>query len=102
MPPRTGIAQHAFSVFPNAGTSRVRQERSETRSLTLEDLNTVREALRGWTAKQRPEPEASSDMADIIDLMLATGARIAFYVSKPEIAADVAHALEALERTEDD
>jgi integrase len=39
-------------------------------------LNTVRGALRAWTVKQRPGPKASSDMAGIIDLMLATGARI--------------------------
>jgi len=44
--------------------------------LTPEDLNTVREALRAWTAKQRPGTKVSSDMADIIDLMLAAGARI--------------------------
>ncbi len=44
--------------------------------MTLEELDTVRKALRAWTAKQRPGPKTSSDMADIIDLMLATGARI--------------------------
>jgi len=33
-------------------------------------------ALRAWTTKERPGPKATSDMADIIDLMLATGARI--------------------------
>jgi integrase len=42
---------------------------------SLEDLNTVREALRAWTAKQRPGSKASSDMPDIVDLMLAIGAR---------------------------
>jgi integrase len=70
------VRHDALVVNPVQQTSRVHREKSETRSLTLEDLNTVREALRAWTAKQRPGPKASSDMADIIDLMLATGARI--------------------------
>jgi len=70
------VRHDALAVNPVQQTSRIHRERSETRSLTREDLTTVREALRGWTAKQRPGPKASSDMADIIDLMLATGARI--------------------------
>lgn len=45
-------------------------------SLTLEDLEVICQSVRLWTAKQRPGPKASSDMADIVDLMLATGARI--------------------------
>jgi integrase len=69
------VRHDALTVNPVQRTSRIHREKSETRSLTLEDLNTVRRALRAWTAKQRP-PKASSDMADIIDLMLATGARI--------------------------
>jgi integrase len=70
------VRHDALAVNPVQQTSRVHREKSETRSLTLEDLDTVRQALRAWTAKQRPGPKASSDMADIIDLMLATGARI--------------------------
>jgi integrase len=70
------VRHDALAVNPVQQTSRIHRERFETRSLTLEDLSTVREALRAWTARQRPGPKASSDMADIIDLMLATGARI--------------------------
>ncbi|MPZ96440.1 MAG: tyrosine-type recombinase/integrase [Propionibacteriales bacterium] len=70
------VRHDALSVNPVQQTSRIHREKSEARSLTPEDLNTVREALRAWTAQQRPGPKASSDMADIIDLMLATGARI--------------------------
>jgi len=70
------VRHDALPVNPVQQTSRIHRERSETRSLTLEDLNTVREALRAWTAEQRPGPKASNDMSDIIDLMLATGARI--------------------------
>lgn len=70
------VRHDALAVNPVQQTSRIHHERSETRSLTLEDLTTVRDALRAWTGKQRPGPKASNDMADIIDLMLATGARI--------------------------
>jgi len=70
------VRHDALAVNPVQQTSRIHRDKSETRSLTLEDLDTVRRALRAWTGKQRPGPKASSDMADIIDLMLATGARI--------------------------
>jgi len=70
------VRHDALAVNPVQQTSRIHRDRSETRSLTLEDLNTVRTALRAWTLQQRPGPKASSDMTDIIDLMLATGARI--------------------------
>ena len=70
------VRHDALAVNPVQQTSRIHREKSETRSLTFEDLNTVREALRAWTATQRPGPNASGDMADIVDLMLATGARI--------------------------
>ena len=48
-------------------------QEDETRSLTVEDLATVRGAVRAWMAMDRPGPKPTSDMADIIDLMLATG-----------------------------
>ena len=70
------VCHDALTVSPVQQTSRIHRERSETRSLTLEDLITAREALRACTAKQRPGPQASIDLADIIDLMPATGARI--------------------------
>lgn len=70
------VRHDALAVNPVQQTSRIHRERSEPQSLTLADLVTIREALRVWRAKQRPGPKASSDMADIIDLMLATGARI--------------------------
>ena len=70
------VRHDALAVNPVQQTSRIHREKSETRSLTLEDLKTVRTALRDWTTKERPGPKATSDMADIIDLMLATGARI--------------------------
>lgn len=58
---RRRFARVALAVNPVQQTSRIHREKSETRSLTLEDLNTVREALRTWATKQRPGPKASSD-----------------------------------------
>ncbi|TFC47505.1 site-specific integrase [Cryobacterium shii] len=70
------VRHDALAVNPVQQTSRIHRERSEPRSLSLEDLSAVRKALGAWTAERRPGPKASGDMADIIDLMLATGARI--------------------------
>lgn len=70
------VRHDALPVNPVRQTSRVRRIKTETRSLTVEDLATVRAAVRAWTAKDRPGPRPTSDMAHTIDLMLATGARI--------------------------
>lgn len=70
------VRHDALAVNPVQQTSRIHREKTETRSLTLEDLHTVRKAVAAWAGRERPGPKASRDMADIIDLMLATGARI--------------------------
>ena len=70
------VRHDALSVNPIHQTSRIYREKTETRSLTFEDLQTVRQALQTWMTQSRPGPKPSSDMADIVDLMLATGARI--------------------------
>jgi integrase len=70
------VRHDALAVNPVRQTSRARRTKNETRSLTIEDLATVRAAIRAWMAKDSPGPRPSNDMADIIDLMLATGARI--------------------------
>lgn len=58
------VRHDALALNPVQQTSRIHREKSETRSLTPEDLDTVRTALRAWTAKQRPGPRASSDRAE--------------------------------------
>lgn len=70
------VRHDALITNPVQQTSRLRREKSDPRSLSTTDLDAVRDALRSWAEQQRPGPKASSDMADIIDLMLATGARI--------------------------
>ncbi len=70
------VRHDALPVNPVQQTSRIHREKSEPRSLTLEELDTVREAVCAWATAQRSGPKATTDMADIIELMLATGARI--------------------------
>ena len=68
--------QGALSANPVRGTASIRRPKSERRSLSVDDLATVRAAVRDWMCKERPGPKANTDTADIIDLMLGTGARI--------------------------
>jgi len=70
------VRHGALLVNPARQAASVPRPRVESRSLTPDDLMTVRSAVRVWAAKDRPGPKGTTDMADIIDLMLATGARI--------------------------
>ena len=62
---------------PDPGRRRPCSKRGRTRRLHQKPLPARSASGQGCTTKPRPGPKASSDMADIIDLMLATGARIA-------------------------
>lgn len=70
------VRHDALATNPVQQTSRLRREKAEPRSLSASDLEAVRTALSSWADQSRPGPKANSDMADVIDLMLATGARI--------------------------
>jgi len=70
------VRHGALAVNPARHTAGVQRPTAERRALTPDDLTTVRTAVRAWTAKDRPGPRATTDMANIIDLMLATGTRI--------------------------
>jgi integrase len=48
----------------------------DRRSLTKAELENVRAAVRAWLNKERSGPKSSGDIADIIEVMVATGARI--------------------------
>jgi integrase len=58
------------------GSISLSRSKTQTRSLTPSDLETVRAAVRAWVSKKRSGPKATGDMADIIGLMLGSGARI--------------------------
>lgn len=70
------VALGALSANPVRGSMSLPRPKAEPRELTPADLETVRKAVGTWMGKDRPGPKSSRDMADIIDLMLATGARI--------------------------
>ena len=70
------VRHDAIPVNPARGTSRVHRPKQETQALRVEDLVAIRAAVRRWINADRPGPRTTGDMADIIDLMLATGCRI--------------------------
>jgi integrase len=70
------VRHDAIPTNPARGTSRVHRPKQETKALRVEDLVEIRAAVRRWVNADRPGPKATGDMADIIDLMLATGCRI--------------------------
>lgn len=70
------VRHDAITVNPVRTTARLRRTKSDTRTLTVEDLNAVRQAVHDWRTKDRPGPKPNNDMGDIVDLMLATGCRI--------------------------
>ena len=70
------VRNDAIPVNPARGTSRVHRPKQETQALRVEDLVAIRAAVHRWVNADRPGPKTTGDMADIIDLMLATGCRI--------------------------
>ncbi len=70
------VRHDAIPVNPARGTNRVHRPKQETQALRVEDLVGIRAAVRRWINADRPGPRTTGDMADITDLMLATGCRI--------------------------
>lgn len=70
------VRHDALVVNPVRQTARVARPKTEPKALSVDDLRRVREAVHAWMTQERPGPTVSSDMADIVDIMLATGARI--------------------------
>ncbi|MEU8159508.1 tyrosine-type recombinase/integrase [Micromonospora parva] len=72
------VRRGALTTNPIRDTGQLRKPRKKVVALDREQLDDVRSAIRKW---QQPTPGKSgprptSDLADIVDLMLATGARI--------------------------
>ena len=70
------VRHDATPINPARNTTRIHRPKQETKALRVEDLAQLRAALRAWMEKERPGPKPNSDMAEIVDLMLATGCRI--------------------------
>jgi integrase len=72
------VRHGAIPINPVRDTGRLRRGRRNVVSLTDEHLEAVRAAIRDWQqpVAGKPGPRHTGDLADIVDLMLATGARI--------------------------
>ncbi|MDG4795377.1 site-specific integrase [Micromonospora sp. WMMD1082] len=72
------VRRGALTANPVRDTGRLRNPRRKVVALELTQLNEVREAIRRWQqpAPGKSGPRPTGDLADIVDLMLATGARI--------------------------
>jgi integrase len=72
----SAVVRGALQANPVRGSLSISRPKAASRSLTLAEVDDVRAAVRAWLSKDRPGPRSSGDMGDIIELMLATGARI--------------------------
>jgi integrase len=72
------VRRGALSTNPVRETGHIRKPRRTVRALETEHLEGVRSAIREWqqATPGKPGPRHTSDLADVVDLMLATGARI--------------------------
>lgn len=72
----TAVDVKALAVNPVRGSLSISRPATDQQTLTEADLTAVRTAVQAWLAKERSGPKSSGDMADIIEVMLGTGARI--------------------------
>lgn len=72
----TAVEVGALTVNPVRGSLSISRPAPDHRSLTETELESVRTAVRAWLGKERSGPKSSGDIADIIEVMLAIGARI--------------------------
>ena len=72
----TAVEAGALTVNPVRSSLRISRPAPDHRSLTEAELETVRTAVQAWLNKDRSGPKSSGDIADIIEVMLATGVRI--------------------------
>ncbi|MGC5332808.1 tyrosine-type recombinase/integrase [Micromonospora sp. DT62] len=72
------VRHGAIPTNPVRDTGRLRKPRRTVVALTDEHLQAVRTAIREWQqpVPGKPGPRHTGDLADVVDLMLATGARI--------------------------
>ncbi|KWV33334.1 tyrosine-type recombinase/integrase [Micromonospora rifamycinica] len=72
------VRHGAIPTNPVRDTGRLRKPRRTVVALSDEHLHAVRTAIRDWQrpVPGKPGPRHTGDLADVVDLMLATGARI--------------------------
>jgi integrase len=72
----TAVADGALTNNPVRGTLSISRPPASQVTLSPGEIAQVHAAVRTWLRKDRPGPKSSGDMVDVIELMLATGARI--------------------------
>lgn len=72
------VRHGALQFNPVREVGRLRKARRQVRALSVDDLIQVRAAIRQWQEPKagKPGPRHTSDLADVVDVLLATGARI--------------------------
>jgi integrase len=70
------VAEGALKVNPVRGSLSISRPPAPRTTLTAGEVADVHAAVGAWLGKDRPGPRSSGDMVDIIEVMLATGARI--------------------------
>lgn len=70
------VRHDAMLANPMSSVTRTPYSPGAVREVPIEDLDTIRGLIRDWINRDRPGPRSSSDLADIFDLMMATGLRI--------------------------
>lgn len=72
------VRRGALTTNPIRETGRLRTPRRKVVALEVKQLEDVRSAIQRWQQPiaGKPGPRHTGDLADIVDLMLATGARI--------------------------
>jgi integrase len=72
------VRHGALDTNPVREIARLRTNPREVRALAVDDLDTVRAAIRQWQtpSENKPGPRRKGDLADIVDVLLATGGRI--------------------------
>ena len=72
----TAVEVGALTVNPVRGSLSISRPAPDLRALTEAELESLRTTVHAWLSKKRSGPKSSGDIADIIEVMLATGARI--------------------------
>ena len=70
------VAVGALTSNPVRGTLSIHRPSGSKVTLSPGQIAQVHAAVRTWLGKDRPGPRSSGDIGDIIELMLATGARV--------------------------
>lgn len=72
----TAVADGVLTENPVRGSLSISRPAAERPTLSAAEVANVRATVRAWLDEEQPGPRSSGDLADIIKMMLATGAHI--------------------------